>query len=86
MLEHPGRILAGRRPVLVVVDDRVRDRADRDTVAEHVPHVDVAPVGHDLHARRTPTLVGVGQMPDAAPDALRRLIARVGPATRIVIG
>src|SRR5258708_40024574 len=45
---------------------RIRSIQRRQTVAEHMADVDVAPVEHDLHAIWASALVGIGNMLDAA--------------------
>ncbi len=47
---------------------RIRSIQRRQTVAEHMADVDVAPVEHDLHAIWASALVGIGNMLDAAAD------------------
>ena len=60
---------------------RIRGVENRDAVAEHVADVDVPAVDHHLHAVGPAALVAVREVPDAAPDALRR-DDRIGRAVR----
>jgi hypothetical protein len=50
----------------------IRGVENRHTIAEHVTDIDMATVDHDLYAIRATALIAVRQIPDAAPDALRR--------------
>ncbi len=51
---------------------RVRRVENCHAIAEHVADIDMAAVDHDLNAVGATALIAVGQMPDAAPNALRR--------------
>ena len=51
---------------------RIRGVENRHAVAEHVADVKMAAVDHDLHAVRPAADIAVGQMTEAAPNALRR--------------
>ena len=51
---------------------RIRGVEDRHAIAEHVADIDMAAVDHDLYAVGAAALIAVRQVPDAAPDALRR--------------
>ena len=63
---------------------RIRGVENRHAVAEHVADVDMAAVDHDLHAVGPAALIAVGQVADAAPDALRRnrRLWRLSPLVR----
>src|SRR6185503_1055762 len=51
---------------------RLRGVENRHPVAEHVADVNMAAVDHHLYAVRAAALIGVREVPDAPPDALRR--------------
>ena len=51
---------------------RVAGVQHRDAIGKHVAHVHMLAVDHHLHTVRPAPLVAIGDVPDAATDALRR--------------
>src|SRR3989442_552969 len=60
---------------------RIGGVENRHPIAEHVADINMAAVDHDLYTIRPAALIAVRQVPDPAPDALRRN-GRVGSGAR----
>src|SRR5438477_1289569 len=67
----PGRVSAGEEAHRLHLA-WIRRIEDRDSVAEHVAHIQMLTVEHDLNAVRPSTDIAVGEMSEAFSGAFRR--------------
>src|SRR5262245_29774517 len=66
------RIVTARKESNGLEPPGIRGIEYRQAITEHVTHIEMAPVQHDLHAVGTAANIAVGQMADLMPDPLRR--------------